>query len=61
VLVPPVTRKTQIRSLVAAAVLPGDDMLNVKGVKRNERLRNAAVLAPVSGPLSDMVTNMGVH
>src|SRR5581483_1007005 len=46
---------------VAAAVLPGDDMVDVEAEERLVLLAEAAVLAALARPLADQPARRGIH
>jgi membrane-associated protease RseP (regulator of RpoE activity) len=56
-----VTGESKVFTVVGAAVLASDDMLDVIGEKRLCRLRQAAVFAAMVGPLKDILPEPLVH
>ncbi len=52
-----VARQSQVRSLIAAFVLPGDDVVDMKGGEGNQLLRESAVLAMVARPQTDKASH----
>jgi hypothetical protein len=53
--------ESKVFTVVGAAVLASDDMLDVIGEKRLCRLRQAAVFAAMAGPLKDTLPEPLVH
>lgn len=51
----------EVRGVVATAVLPGNDVLDVESDERRGRLRHAAVFASVTGPPTDQSADGRVH
>jgi len=56
-----VARQREVRGLVAAEVLPGNDVLDVQTVKRLVFLPDPAVFAPVTSTPSNQFSRLLVH
>jgi hypothetical protein len=55
------TRKREVRRIVGATVLPGDNVFDVKRHEREVRLSEPAILAALSCSLADELANRGVR
>jgi hypothetical protein len=57
----PIAGQRKIRWIIVAAMLPGDNVLDVKGRRRHRRLRKMTVLASLTGPVMNQLSNGRVH
>lgn len=56
-----VAGECEVRWIVAAAVLPCDDVLDMEGDERHVRLRETAVLTAVRSPAADQPSDGRIH
>ena len=57
----PITGQREIGGIVVAAMLSGNNMLDVKGRQRHRCLRQATVFAFLTGPATNEFSNGCVH
>lgn len=54
-------REREVFGIIAAPVLPGDDVFDMESVERLIVLMDAAILAPLSGPVPHKVSQRVIH